>query len=250
MSSNRTSSASNALMEFGISGRATSLLFVGHAIADQFTRALAPSGIAIDVLACGGDALSRCTSQTYDAVVVTSELADMHGHVLIGQLRAGRHTSPILMISPSPSVEDAVRALSSGADDYLDFPFHADELVARLAAIRRRTEAQSTPPLTCGDLQFDLGNKRVLAHGQELRLTPKEYGILEFLVLREGRLQSRKALLAHLCGEENISVLQILHVYISRIRRKLSQAGISSPTLITSYGAGYQLLLRARPAAE
>ena len=200
----------------------------------SLTRALDEAGFAVDASADGEDGLFRAQEIDYDAIVLDLMLPKLSGDAVLGALRAAGRATPVLLLTARDTVEDRVRGLDRGADDYLTKPFAIDELVARLRALIRRAQQAPVPVLVIGDLEVDLVRRRVRRDGREVMLTGREFGVLEQLVRHRGRVLSRTALSDHLYADDSEVVSNTIDVHVAALRRKLGSAVIE-----TRRGHGY-----------
>ena len=202
-------------------------------------RGLADSDITADIAADGEEGLAAASAVAYDVIVLDVLLPLVDGVELTRRLRARRVTVPIIILTGLDAVEDRVRGLEAGADDYLVKPFALRELVARIRALVRRTLPDRSDRLTAGPLVLDLSAHQVSVHGAELSLSPKEYAILEHLMLNQGRLLTREQIMVRNWDYDVESEHNLVDVYMARIRRKLERAGAGDP-ITTVRGAGYR----------
>ena len=190
----------------------------------------------------GTSALRVAGEQELDVVVLDLGLADLDGTEVITALREFT-TVPIIVLSARADSGDKVRALDRGADDYVTKPFGVDELMARLrAAVRRAATSPETEngPLDAGELTIDLAAKIVRRSGEEVHLTPTEWGVLDLLVRNRGKLVSRKQLLREIWGPVERKETSYLRVYMAQLRRKLERDPAHPEHLITEAGMGYR----------
>ncbi len=209
-----------------------------HVIADGLTRSLRQSGYAIDHVKTGGEADSALAAQTYDLLILDLGLPVMTGFEVLRRLRARNATLPVLILTAADRIEDRVKGLDLGADDYMAKPFALSELEARVRALTRRGSGGGTSLITHGILKFDqVGHVAYLGEDM-LDLSARELNLLEILLLRTGRLVSKDQLVDHLCewGEE-VST-NAIEVYMHRLRKKLEPGGIR---IATVRGLGYCL---------
>ncbi|PWB84505.1 MAG: DNA-binding response regulator [Methylocystaceae bacterium] len=177
----------------------------------------------------------------YDLILLDLHLPDMSGYEVLRKLRHGGVKTPILILSGSAAVQDKVKALTLGADDYLSKPFHRQELIARIYAIVRRTTGHAESIITIGDLDVKLDHKTAEVNGAQIRLTGKEYHLLEVLALRKGATLSKQTLLAHLYGGIDQPEIKIIDVFICKLRKKLANATGGKHYIETVSGCGYML---------
>jgi two-component system, OmpR family, response regulator len=203
-------------------------------------RGLTESGNATDVAAGSDDALWMARAHAYDAIVLDVMLPDRDGFATCAALREAGVWSPVLMLTARDAVEDRVAGLDAGADDYLTKPFSLAELRARLRALVRRGSAERPTVLEVGDLRLDPATQQVWRGQTEVRLSSKEYALLELFMRRPGQVLSRFELLEHGwdMGYENRS--NVITVYIGYLRKKLDRP-FGRRSIETVHGAGYRL---------
>ena len=177
----------------------------------------------------------------YDIILLDLNLPDMSGYEVLRSLRVAKVKTPILILSGMSSIEDKVKGLGFGADDYLSKPFHKDELVARIHAIVRRSKGHAQSVITTGDLIVNLDQKNVEVGGARVHLTGKEYQMLELLALRKGTTLTKDVLLTHLYGGMDEPDLKIIDVFICKLRKKLANASEGRNYIETVWGRGYVL---------
>ena len=177
----------------------------------------------------------------YDLILLDLNLPDMSGYEVLRTLRLSKVKTPILILSGMAGIEDKVRGLGFGADDYMTKPFHKDELVARIHAIVRRSKGHAQSVIHTGDLTVNLDAKTVEVAGQRVHLTGKEYAMLELLSLRKGTTLTKEMFLNHLYGGMDEPELKIIDVFICKLRKKLSLACEGENYIETVWGRGYVL---------
>ncbi|HEY8294018.1 MAG TPA: response regulator [Micrococcaceae bacterium] len=189
----------------------------------------------------GGSALLAAQKHPLDVVVLDLGLPDMDGVQVIEGLR-GWTSVPIIVLSARHGSEEKVRALDAGADDYVTKPFGLDELLARLRAATRRAVAnpEEAPTMATADFVVDLAEKRVTREGEDVRLTPTEWSILELLVRSPRRLLSQQQLLTQVWGPAYAKETHYLRVYMAQLRRKLEPDPANPRHLLTEAGMGYR----------
>ena len=179
----------------------------------------------------------------YDIILLDLNLPDISGHEVLKNLRVSKISTPVLVLSGLAGIEDKVRSLGFGADDYLTKPFHKDELVARIHAIVRRSKGHAQSVIETGDLKVNLDAKSVEIGGQRVYLTTKEYQILELLALRRGSTLTKEMFLNHLYGGMDEPEMKIIDVFICKLRKKLLAASGGKNYIETVWGRGYVLRL-------
>jgi two-component system cell cycle response regulator CtrA len=186
----------------------------------------------------------------YDIILLDLNLPDMSGFDVLRKLRVSRVKTPILILSGLAGIEDKVKGLGFGADDYMTKPFHKDELVARINAIVRRSKGHAQPVINIDDLCVDLDRKTVEVDGACVYLTGKEYQMLELLALRKGTTLSKEVLLSHLYGDMDEPEIKIIDVFICKLRKKLANASGGKDYIETIWGRGYAMREQAEAAAR
>jgi two-component system KDP operon response regulator KdpE len=206
---------------------------------------LTARGYTVVTAADGRTALRAAADRPADAIVLDLGLPDLDGADVITELRTFTQ-APIIVLSARTDSTDKVHALDRGADDYVTKPFGVDELMARLrAAVRRATATvatgdQADVPIQAGELTIDLAAKIVCRDGQQVRLTPTEWSILELLARNHGKLVSRSQLLHHIWGPTDRKETSYLRVYLAQLRHKLERDPGHPRHLITEAGMGYR----------
>lgn len=189
----------------------------------------------------GQSGLDLAGSQTYALIVLDLMLPGRDGWSICRTLRARRDTTPLLMLTARDAVEDRVRGLELGADDYLPKPFDFGELLARVRALLRRDALHKGRVIRIADLSIDTKQRRVLRSGQEVALTPREYDLLAALAVREGQTLTREVILEHVWMNEE-SLPNTVDVYVGMLRRKIDAGRPGDAKLIrTMHGLGYSL---------
>jgi DNA-binding response OmpR family regulator len=183
---------------------------------------------------------SRAILGAFDVIVLDVMLPGGDGFELCRTLRARGVATPVLMLTARDAVEDRVRGLDSGADDYLPKPFAFRELVARLRALARRPPSAVPDVIRVADLEVDIRSHRVRRHGQAIELTAKEFALLEFFARHAGQVVDRAAITAHVWDENHDPFTNVLEVLVRRLRRKIDD-GFDVKLIHTLRGAGYRL---------
>jgi DNA-binding response OmpR family regulator len=202
------------------------------------------AGYAVDVAGDGAVGLWQARSNDYDVIVLDLMLPGLDGLSLLSTLRADGRDTHVLILTARDQVEDRVRGLRAGADDYLTKPFAFDELLARVQALTRRRHNVKSPRIAAGDLAIDTLARTVTRAGRPIPLSPREYALLEYLALRRGQVVSRTEIEAHIYDDQAEPMSNVVDAAIYALRRKLDLPG--APSLIcTRRGMGY--LLQAEP---
>lgn len=210
--------------------------------------ALRDEGWSVDLAADGAGALELLEHGGFDLVVLDVMLPGVDGLEVLRRRRAAGDDVHVLMITARDAVDDRVKALDAGADDYLTKPFAIEELVARARALLRRKYSVKAPEIRVGPLELRPAQKRVLFDGEEVELTAREYGLLEVLAYRAGEVVSREELHASLYGDKDLASSNVVDVYVGYVRRKL-EAGGRPRLLHTRRGQGFVLEARAEGGA-
>ncbi len=210
------------------------------ALVRALRQGLEESGFAVDVASDGDVADAKCKSTLYDVVVLDIGLPKQDGLTLLKKWRARGISTHVLILSARTTVQDRVIALDAGADDYLTKPFAFEELLSRLRALVRRVHTQKNPEIRIADLVIDTAARRVGRAGQVIRLTPREYGLLEFLAFHRGRVVTRTMIWEHLYDEYDENTSNVVDVYIRYLRNKIDK-GYDPPLILTKWGEGYML---------
>ncbi len=177
----------------------------------------------------------------YDIILLDLNLPDINGYEVLKHLRVSKVPTPILILSGLAGIDDKVKGLGVGADDYMTKPFHKDELVARIHAIVRRSKGHAQSVIQTGKLIVNLDTKTVEVEGSRVHLTGKEYQMLELLSLRKGTTLTKEMFLNHLYGGMDEPELKIIDVFICKLRKKLAQATGGDNYIETVWGRGYVL---------
>jgi two-component system, OmpR family, response regulator len=209
--------------------------------AGQLVDSLTNSGYQVDLATTGNEALSRGVANDYAVITIDRMLPDIDGITVMRQLRDDGIAAPVLIVSALGEVDDRVRGLRAGGDDYLVKPFSFVELLARVEALGRRSDTiVKETVLRVGDLAIDLMSRTASRHGKAIQLFPKEFQLLEYLVRNEGRVVSRAMLLQHVWDLHFDPSTNIIDVYVGRVRRKVDGQQ-AYPLIHTVRGIGYCL---------
>jgi two-component system OmpR family response regulator len=209
-------------------------------MASLIRRGLFKEGLAVDVASSGEDALWMAQSAEYDAIVLDVMLPGINGFETCRSLRTEGVWTPVLMLTARDSVEDRVAGLDTGADDYLVKPFAFAELLARLRALARRGEPERPAVLEVGDLRLDPAKRRAWRGDSEIRLSAKEFALLETFMRRPDEVLSRYHLLEHAWDFAYENKSNVVDVYIRHLRNKIDEP-FHRQSLETVRGAGYRL---------
>ncbi len=203
-------------------------------LADALRRALEEEEFAVDISGDGEDALFKIREMPYDAVVLDLMLPRLDGWSVLQQARAAGIRTPVLILTARDVIDDRVRGLNLGADDYLTKPFALAELVARVRAMIRRAYGNPVATLQLGDLTIDTAAREVRRHGLPLELTAREFAILELLIRSRGSVVARATICEHIYNEEADVLSNVVDVHVAALRRKLG-----ADLIRTRRGEGY-----------
>jgi DNA-binding response OmpR family regulator len=195
---------------------------------------------AVDVARDGAGAMELASASEYDLVILDLNLPGLDGLDVLRRLRARGASFPILILTNKNRVEDRVRALDEGADDFLLMPFALTELSARVRALLRRWGRGAEPVLRAGDLELDRLARTVRRGGKKIELTPKEYGLLEFLMMHNGQRVTRPMIIENVWNFSGETMTNVVDVYINYLRKKID-AGADRQLIHTIRGVGYAL---------
>ena len=213
-------------------------------LARLLKQGLEEQGFVVDLAYDGSDGQFQAEQYPYDAILLDLMLPEVDGLAILKGLREKGNDVPVLIITARGDVEDRIKGLNFGADDYLAKPFNLDELIARLRALIRRSRGQSSPLVTVGDLVIDSNARTVARAGTEILLSAREYDLLHYLALSAGTVVSRTELIEHIFTSDYEWDSNVIEVHISHLRTKIDK-GYSSALIHTVRGAGY--LLKAAP---
>lgn len=203
-------------------------------LARTLRKALAEDGYAVDLAADGVDALTKSQAVPYDAMVLDLMLPSLAGLDVLTALRRSGVRTPVLILTARDAVDDKVRGLNAGADDYLTKPFVLTELLARIRALIRRASAQPTTEVAVGPLVLDTAARVVRRDGTPIELTAREYAILELLARRKGTVVTRSVIYDHVYDEHEDTLSNVIDVFVATLRRK-----IGADVIRTRRGHGY-----------
>ncbi|HET6311892.1 MAG TPA: response regulator transcription factor [Candidatus Nitrosotalea sp.] len=208
-------------------------------LAESLRRSLMESRMAVDVTHNGQDGLEAASTTPYDVIVLDLMLPLIDGLEVARRLREHKVDTPILMLTARDGVDDRVAGLEAGADDYLVKPFALREVVARLRALTRRHVPNRKAELRAGKVLLDTAAHTLTVDGREVDMTAKEFAILEYFLLNQGRLLTRSQILEHAWDYDFDGGRNLIEVYIGRLRKKLIEAGAEDP-FVTIRGSGYR----------
>jgi two-component system OmpR family response regulator len=210
-------------------------------IASFVVKGLKEAGFAVDHVDNGSDGLARALDHSYDAAVIDVMLPKLDGLSIIERLRAEKILTPVLILSARRSVDDRVKGLQSGGDDYLTKPFSFSELLARVHALIRRASHEAEPTrLETGDLSMDLLTREVIRGGNKLDLQPREFALLEYFMRNAGKVVSKTMIIEHVWGYDFDPLTNVVDVLVSRLRNKVDRE-FDKKVIQTHRGVGYAL---------
>ena len=209
-----------------------------RALCDTIVRSLRRAAYSVDCCYDGEQALELLGAERYDLVLLDLNLPKKDGMTVLRTLRQSDRETPVLILSARSEVEDKVEGLDAGANDYLAKPFHLAELEARIRSLTLRQFTQQDVVLSCGEITFDCRARMASAKGQALTLTRKETGILEYLMLHQGRPVSQEELMEHVWDNSVDSFSNSIRVHISALRKKLRLA-LGYDPICNRIGEGY-----------
>jgi len=207
---------------------------------ESLKKGLREAGFAVDATGDGQEGLWYAMSNDYDVIILDLMLPGLDGLSLLSRIRAKGRQNHVLVLTAKDTLEDRVKGLDLGADDYLVKPFAFEELLARVRALVRRTYAKKTPYIEVQDLLIDLTTQRIWRGQEEIYLTPREYALLEYLAIRAGQTVSRTDIWEHLYEFDSSASSNVVDVYIGYLRRKIERPG-KPPLIRTVRGRGYIL---------
>lgn len=207
-------------------------------VSDLIHKGLTDEHFQVDIAHTGARALAMVGATSYDLLILDVMLPDIDGFDICRAIRSGGHSVPILMLSARSLVEDRVRGLNTGADDYLTKPFDYAELSARIRALLRRAHEPSLIPLVVADLVLEPVTRTVHRGGRRIDLTPKEFALLEYLMRHAGHVVTRPMIAEHVWDFTWDRLTNVIDVFINHLRKKIELAG--EPRLVHAVrGAGY-----------
>ncbi len=203
-------------------------------------QGLKESGFAVDATGDGEEGLWYAESNEYDVIVLDLMLPKMDGWDILTTLRKNENLTPILILTARDTVDDRVKGLDMGADDYLIKPFAFEELLARVRALVRRSYRKKNPLISIEDLEIDTSAKQVKRGGKTIELTPREYALLEYMAFRRGDVITRTEIWEHVYDFRSEATSNVVDVYIGYLRRKIDK-GFDTKLIHTRRGLGYWL---------
>ncbi len=209
-------------------------------VAEHLRRALCEAGYAVDVAVDGPEALWMAENHPYDAMVLDVMMPGQDGITTLRQMRRKGFNAPAIFLTARHELEDRVRGLDAGADDYLAKPFSMVELLARLRAVLRRQRAEPIDRLRVADLELDLLARTAHRQNQEIPLTNREFAVLELLMLASPRPVSKTAIIEHVWDQHFNSGTNVVNVYVNYLREKIDRPGWL-PLIQTVRGVGFVL---------
>ncbi len=209
-------------------------------VAHFVRQGLTEAGHAVDVARDGREGLEFALAAEYDVIVLDIMLPRLNGLDLLREIRRRGGEAPVLLLTARDAIDDRVKGLDAGADDYLVKPFAFPELLARIRALLRRPPLQAGSVLRVGDLEMDLAARKVIRGGKSIELTPREFSLLEFLMRHPNQVLTRTQIAEHVWNFDFYNESNVVDVYIGYLRRKIDR-GFSSPLIHTVRGVGYLL---------
>jgi two-component system, OmpR family, response regulator len=213
-----------------------------HKIARALKKALELEKYAVDVVYDGDEAHAMATTEPYDLAIIDRMIPGTYdGLAVVKAMREQKVHTPVLLLTALGTTADKTKGLDSGADDYLVKPFALEELLARVRALLRRPTEQQSVILTAADLTLDTTTFKVMRAGQEIKLTSKEFALLEYLLRNQGRPLSKETIISHVWDYDADILLNTVEVYIKYLRSKVDQPFKSAPLIQTVRGFGYKV---------
>jgi DNA-binding response OmpR family regulator len=209
-------------------------------VAEHVRAGLVAEGYAVDVAHDGDEALWLAESSTYDALLLDINMPHKDGITVVRLLRRKGVLAPVIFLTARDDIEDKVRGLDAGADDYLTKPFSIVELLARLRAVLRRQRPQANNLVRVADLELDMVTHDARRAGEKIELTRREFALLEFLINASPKPVSKTAIVEHVWDQHFDSETNVLNVYIKMLRRKIDKEGLP-PLIHTVRGVGFAL---------
>ena len=214
-------------------------------LCDTIAKNLYGAGYEVDTSYDGNDALDCILSEDYDLIVLDLNLPGTDGMDILKELRKKNEETKVIILSAKSQIADKVSGLDAGANDYLEKPFHLQELEARIRSLTRRKFVQKDVCLHCGEIKFDTKKREAYANDKPVSLTRKENGILEYLLLNQGRPISQEELIEHVWDASVDSFSGSIRVHMSSLRKKL-KAVLGYDPIINKIGEGYKIVENAK----
>jgi two-component system, cell cycle response regulator CtrA len=211
------------------------------AMSESIQLMLKAEDYIVDATDLGEDGLELGKLYEHDVVILDLMLPDMDGYRVLKRLRDARVKTPVMILSGLAQVDDKLKALGIGADDYLTKPFDRRELIARIGALVRRARGFADPIVSVGRMSIDLRGRNASADGHTIPLSKREFSILELLTLRKGKVVSKETILDHLYGGMDEPDMKIVDVFVCKLRAKIAKACGGQHYIGTAWGAGYKL---------
>ena len=203
-------------------------------------QGLEEEGFAVDVAFDGQEGDFKARTAEYDVIILDIMLPHADGLSLLSRWRKDGLSAHVLVLTARGSMEDKVKGLDLGADDYMSKPFELEELLARTRALVRRGHQVKSPLLRVHDLEIDTASRTVKRSGKAIHLTPREYALLEFLAFHRGKVTTRSMIWEHLYDDQDENTSNVVDVYIRYLRNKIDK-GYDPPLILTRWGEGYML---------
>ena len=208
-------------------------------IGERLRKTLAKEGYVVDLAIDGEDGLRHAQRESYSLIICDVMMPKRDGWSVVQELRRDRSRTPVLMLTARDAVEDRVKGLDLGADDYLVKPFDFNELLARVRALLRRDKPVKTSKMSYDDLEIDVAGKTVRRNGEVLKLTPREYSLLEALVRNRGRVLSRDVIIDRIWNDDE-SLSNTVNFHVTSLRKKID-SGREKSLIETVHGFGYRI---------
>jgi heavy metal response regulator len=209
-------------------------------VAGFLKKGLKEEHYAVDVCYDGEEALFQAQVNQYDLIILDVMLPKKNGFAVCKEIREEGNLTPLLMLTARDQLEDKVKGLREGADDYLTKPFAFEELLARIQALLRRTQDYKTKTLKVGDLELDPVSRKITRQGKPITLTGKEYALLEYLIRNKGRVITQSMIIDHVWDMNYDGLSNVVNVYINHLREKIDK-GFSQKYIHTIRGVGYKI---------
>ncbi|HEY7313090.1 MAG TPA: response regulator transcription factor [Gemmataceae bacterium] len=203
-------------------------------------QGLEEEGFAVDVASDGQEGDFKARTAEYDVIILDIMLPKEDGLSLLQRWRKDGMSSHVLVLTARGSMDDKVKGLDLGADDYMTKPFELEELLARLRALIRRGHQVKSPLIRIHDLEIDTASRTVKRGGKSIHLTPREYALLEFLAYHRGKVTTRSMIWEHLYDDQDENTSNVVDVYIRYLRNKIDK-GYEPQLILTRWGEGYML---------